>query len=139
MPTTGYHLYLPVREIAMPEITDVSSMPSIIGTMSRPASVALEPVTICRYVGRKAIAPNIEMPVSRPPMVATLKFRLRNRASGMIGSAARRSTSTKATPDTIAPAIMPMICGDAQSYVEPAQVVVSTMQVLATAIRTMPA
>ena len=33
----------------------------------------------------------------------------------MIGSAARRSTNTNATPATIAPAISPMITGEFQS------------------------
>ena len=57
----------------------------------------------------------------------------------MIGSAARRSTSTKATAATTVPAISAMMTAESQSYVVPPQVVTSTRQVDAMASRPMPA
>ena len=48
----------------------------------------------------KMIAPNIARPMKKPSAVATLKTAERNRRSGMIGSAARRSCQTNATSST---------------------------------------
>ena len=53
MPTSGKILYLPVREIAMPEPMAPVMMPATSGIICRPATVALEPWTICRYCGQQ--------------------------------------------------------------------------------------
>ena len=44
----------------------------------------------------KTIAPNIARPITKPSALATRNTEERNRLSGMIGSAARRSCQMKA-------------------------------------------
>ena len=48
----------------------------------------------------KIIAPNIAMPIRKPNRLAIEKIELRNSRIGMIGSAARSSTSTNSTART---------------------------------------
>ena len=48
----------------------------------------------------KMIAPNIARPIKNPTLLATRKTDERNRLSGMIGSAARRSCQMKAATST---------------------------------------
>ena len=82
------------------ELWMVRMMPAVIGSISRPEFAADSPELICRNVGMKAIAENMPRPTAMPSAVATTKVRLRNSDIGMIGSTARRSTSTKATTET---------------------------------------
>src|SRR5664280_2997910 len=72
-------------------------------------------------------------------MVVRLKLRSRNRCGDMIGSAALRSTDTKAAAATMVPTIRAMMVAEPQPYVVPPHVVVRTRQVEATARRAMPA
>ena len=47
-PATGNHLYRPIRLIARPVTIEVTMMPAIIGSISRPLRVGEAPLTICR-------------------------------------------------------------------------------------------
>src|SRR5690625_7248126 len=82
----------------MPLTIDVVSSVPIIGTISKPAAVALTPAAICRYVGRYPSTPNIDTPVKSPAMVVRLKLRSLNRCRGMIGSLACDSFHTNSAP-----------------------------------------
>ena len=82
----------------------MSIRPAIIGSMSRPDAAAEVPVDICRKVGMNARAANMHMPRKNPIAVATMKMRFVNRESGMMGSLALDSISTKTSPARSAPA-----------------------------------
>ena len=83
---TGKILYRPVRVIARPDPIEVASSPTINGNVSRP-EVGDSPLTICRYWGRKMIAPNIATPTMNPARLVITKVWFANRRGGMIGSA----------------------------------------------------
>src|SRR3954452_16605590 len=99
-------LYRPDVRMTWAEPWMVTMMPAVIGSMSRPELAAESPELICRNVGMNAIAENMPRPTAMPSAVATTKVGLPNSESGMIGSMARRSTSTKATAETTNAAIM---------------------------------
>ena len=75
-------------------------MPSISGKMRRPDTVGLTPLTFCMNSGRKVSAPNMAKPMTKPMALAAVKTRTRKSFSGITGSAATRSTKTKATAST---------------------------------------
>src|SRR5690625_578435 len=122
----------------MPLTIDVVSSVPIIGTISKPAAVALTPAAICRYVGRYPSTPNIDTPVKSPAMVVRLKLRSLNRCRGMIGSLACDSFHTNSAPVTAAPANRPMIINEDHSYCDPPQVEAKTRHVVAMETSTMP-
>ena len=74
----------------------------------------------------KMIAPNIARPIRKPSDEATRNTLERNSFSGMIGSAARRSTSTKAIRSTTETSASPRIVPEPQRYSLPPQVVTRT-------------
>jgi hypothetical protein len=84
------------------------------------------------------MAPNSAAPITKLTAAATLKVRMRNSRNGMAGSAARRSTTTKAAPSTTVAAPRPRITGEPQAYCVPPQVVSSTRQVMAEASSAVP-
>ena len=95
VPRIGNIRYRPVRVISMPERIEVPMSPTIMGSISKPDAAAEVPDDICRNVGTNPIAANIPRPMVRPIAVALTKIGLRNSDSGMIGSFAFASTSTK--------------------------------------------
>ena len=74
------------------------------GSMRSPEVAADVPEDICRNVGTNPIAANIPSPSMSPMAVALTNTGLRKSPSGMMGSAARRSTTTNRTAATIRPA-----------------------------------
>ena len=74
--------------------------PITIGSICSPDSVAVEPRTYCRYVGRNVIAPSIANPTMNASTTHTENTDDRNRRSGRIGSTARPSTTTKIASDS---------------------------------------
>jgi hypothetical protein len=86
VPSRGKTLYRPVFEIVMPELMAPTMMPRTSGIICRPATVALEPWTICRYWGSSSRPPNMPAPTTTLPRVATVKLRLRNSRSGSSAS-----------------------------------------------------
>ena len=72
-------------------------MPSIIGTSTRPASVGVAPVVVCRNSGTKTLMANSAAVARNSAALAMATVRVRSRSSGTIGSAARRSRTTSAT------------------------------------------
>src|SRR3954467_2869758 len=70
----------------------------------------------------KAIAENMPSPTAIPSVVATTNVGLRNSESGTIGSAARRSTSTKATTETTKAAMNSSVRGAPQPSLPPKSV-----------------
>ena len=78
----------------------MTSSPPIMGVMRSPETVGLWPFTTCRYRGRKVTAPNKASPMMNPTALVTTNVRLRNSASGRIGSAARDSTNGNSTSIT---------------------------------------
>ena len=81
-PTSGKVLYFPVFEIVVPEMMPPLMMPSTNGVICSPATVALEPCTICRYWGSRSSPPNMPAPMTIEPTPLTVKVRLRNSRSG---------------------------------------------------------
>ena len=72
-------------------------MPSVSGSSSRPASVGVAPLTICRYSGSEARPPNMAMPMSTDAPEATATVRLLEQVSGSRASSfMARSTSRNA-------------------------------------------
>src|SRR5919204_5548940 len=124
--------------MSCPERGEAPSRPNISGSSSRPELVALAPVTSCRYRGKKLITPNMANPMMKLTALDTSKVELRNRVSGMMGSAARRSTSAKAVSRTGAASPRPTIVEDPQAYSAPPQVVRSTTQATPAASRAAP-
>src|SRR5699024_1573398 len=129
----------PVRVTYNPATTEVSSIVPIIGTIKRPATVALTPAAICKYVGMYPRTPNIDTPTSKPAVVVNTKLRSRNSAGGMMGSAAPVSTQANSTAATTPATINPIIWTEPQSYSDPPQVAANTKELVAIAISAMPA
>ncbi len=76
-------------------------MPTIIGSISRPAAVGDSPFTICRYCGIIVIPPNMPRPITTPRTITMLNTPLRNSRSGISASSfIRNSTNTKASTPT---------------------------------------
>ena len=121
-----------------PEPIEVSSSPSISGSVCRPASVGDEPSTSCRYSERYVIEPNRAKPTIRPIPLATEKVRLRNRLGGSTASLARRSTARNTTRSTIAAANRPITSAEPHGYVVPPQVQASTTEASAPASAAAP-
>src|SRR4051812_45210879 len=113
-PAIGNALYRPDLLIAMPDQMEVPIRPAIIGSISSPETAAEVPADICRNVGMNASAANMPMPRVKPMAVLLMKIGLRNRLSGMIGSSARRSASTKAQAASSRPAPKSQVTGEAQ-------------------------
>ena len=65
------------------------------------------PLTICRYCGKKMMAPNMATPTTKPARLVMTKVWLANSRGGMIGSAARRSCQTASASMTSATAVNP--------------------------------
>ena len=86
MPTSGKILYLPVLLIAMPEPMAPVMMPATSGIICRPATVGLEPWTICRYCGSSRMPPNMPAPRTMLPTLPTAKLRFRNSRRGSSAS-----------------------------------------------------
>ena len=81
----------PTRRSTRAPRADATIIASIIGVSARPASVADLPCTTWTKSGRNEITPNM-VRVLRPPMtVAARSAEMRNRSSGIIGSAVRCS------------------------------------------------
>ena len=78
------------------------------------------------------------MLVSKAATVVKLKLRSRKSASGITGSETRVSTRTKMPANTTAPTMRPMIVGEFQSKVDPPQVAMRTIAVVATPSVAMP-
>src|SRR5215218_8497142 len=135
---SGIHLYRPVLAAIWPVPIALNIRPTIIGSNMNPETVAFTPVTICRYVGRYASAPNMATPMTRPAVVASTKLRLLNSLSGMIGSAALCSAITNAAADTTAMTIRARMVGEFKSYSVPPQEVTRMTEVRATAMVRMP-
>lgn len=125
--------------IALPTNSDTTMAAPIIGSISRPELVAVEPCTICWNSGRKLIAPNMAKPSRKPMIEISVKLRLANSCSGMIGSTTFRSTATNSASVTAAIATRVRICQEPQAYSLPPQVVMSTRAVMPTDSRPAPA
>ena len=94
---------------------EVVSRPTISGSSLSPDTVGLAPLTICMYWGRYAIDPNIANPTTKPTPLEAENTRLRNRCSGMTGSAARLSAQMNPAPSTTARAPKMKIGADPQA------------------------
>ena len=112
VPTTGNTLYRPHRLTRMPEPTEATNRPAIMGKSRTPDWMALTPFTSWRNRGRKVMAPNMAKPMTKPMALTALNTLLRKRASGRTGSTARRSAKRKATPDATPNTPRPMMKGE---------------------------
>lgn len=104
-----------MRVINLPDVITVSSKPAISGKVSSPDSVGVFPCTICRYWGKKMIAPNIAAPTSSEAMPVITNVWLWNRCGGMIGSLERRSCQIAAASISSATATRPYVHDEFQS------------------------
>ena len=80
-------------------------MPSMAGTSRRPASVGVAPVAIWRNSGTNTVTANSAAVPRKSATLTSATVRVRSRASGTIGSAARRSCTTSAAPSASVAAI----------------------------------
>ena len=62
----------------MPEPIAPVMMPATSGIICRPATVGLEPCTICRYCGSSRMPPNMPAPRTMLPTLLTAKLRFLN-------------------------------------------------------------
>jgi hypothetical protein len=90
------------------------SRPAISASICSPELGGLAPSTTWRNSGRYVTEPNRANPTTKPMALVMENTELRNSQGGRTGSAARRSTSTKATSRTTVRTPRPMICGDPQ-------------------------
>src|SRR5438552_18624738 len=94
---------------------------SIRGVRTAPLLVALWPITACMKSGMNNVVPNMATAVSAAIAAAIETIELRNRLSGIIGSAARRSVQRNAAVMTAATASIPTMVGDPHGYRLPPQ------------------
>ena len=88
VPIIGKRLYLPVRLASCPESIDVSRVPPMRGTIRKPDSVGLKPLTIWRYTGRYVTEPSNAKPTISPTTEVTQTSRVRKSRNGRTGSLA---------------------------------------------------
>jgi hypothetical protein len=104
-----------VRAITRPATVVETVIPSIAGTSSRPACVGVAPVVVCRNSGTKTVTANSAAVARNSAALVTRTVRVRSSASGTIGSAARRSLSTRLIPSSTAAAPSPSVSGEPQA------------------------
>jgi hypothetical protein len=121
-----------------PDPIEAISTPAITGTSCRPDSVGDAPRTTCWNSGRYVRAPNSAKPTTSPIALVTANTRLRNRLGGSTGSAARRSTSTKAIRLATARTPSQKMNAEPQVYEVPPSVVSSTTELRETPSSTVP-
>ncbi len=114
-PTTMYGLTTPFLETMRPETVEEISTPSIIGVVSRPASVGEWPRPIWKYWPRKTAPPNMAMPTARLARMARAGSRRLTTCSGTTGCATLASTATAAPRRTTLPPAMTPVCQEIQS------------------------
>src|SRR6185437_14961403 len=139
VPSTGKILYRPLRLMSCPETIDVTSMPTIIGSISSPDAVGLTPFTTWRNTGKYVTEPNNAKPTISPMTDVTVNVLSRKSRSGSTGSAARRSTSTNTINPVTAAAINPSTSDELQAYDEPPTSDTSVSAVRKTASKPAPA
>lgn len=100
---------------------DDTSRPPISGRLMSPAAVGDLPSEIWKYWDRNTVPANIAIPTKKLARVVSDTVRLRKIPSGMIGSAALRSTRTAATRSTSPTVTSAAVCQDAQSKLLPAR------------------
>jgi hypothetical protein len=88
------------------------SSPSTNGSILMPELVADTPSTYCKNVGRNVNAPSIANPTMKASVRQTENTERLNRRIGKIGSAARRSTTTKMSNATAPSTNSPRICAE---------------------------
>ncbi len=103
-----------------PTIVLETRRPTTIGIVSRPDSVGDLPRAICMYWLRNTEVPNSATPTAMLAITASTSERFSNSRSGIIGSAARRSTSTAGISSPNAPITSAAVCHDAHSIWWPA-------------------
>lgn len=108
--------------MSCPIRVDATNVPTIIGMVSRPDSVAVLPRATCMYWLRKTAVPNIATPTATLARTARTNVRFLNRCSGMMGSTALFSTRTAATRASSDPITMTALCHETHSKLLPANV-----------------
>ena len=93
----------PTLSSSRPPTIERPTQLNISGVSSDPASVAVAPSAPCAKSGTNEMAPNIATPARNPATTETSTTRLRNRASGTMGSGAPRSTRMKSAHRSAAP------------------------------------
>lgn len=88
----------------------------IIGIVSTPDMVGDSSRASWKYWAKNTVPENIATPTKSEAAEDSVMVRLRKRRSGMIGSAARDSTSTKISPSAIDPATIAYVCHESHSY-----------------------
>ncbi len=124
--------------MSCPEIIEVTSEPPISGNIWRPDVVGLAPCTTCRKSGRYVTEPNRAKPTIKPTAEVTQKARLRKSLKGSTGSSALPSAKRKATKETTAITISPMMKEDDQGYSVPPRSVTRMIEERAIARRAAP-
>ncbi len=122
VPATICALSLPVRLTIWPDTVDDTSVPSIIGIISNPASVGLYPRLTWKYWPRNTAPPNMAIPTARLARIASAGAGCLITASGSTGSATRDSHHTATARITSAAPTMAAVCHDTQSKEESTKV-----------------
>ena len=128
-----------MRPTTVPAEIDATRRPATIGSVRSPDDVAETPLTYCRYVGRKVIAPSIAKPTTIAMTEDSENTGLVNSRSGSIGSVARRSAQMKTGTASTAAAISPMMNAESQGYSVPPRLVARVSPAATTEIAATPA
>lgn len=121
-PLTSHPFQRPVRVMNCPETVEERNRPPIIGIVMTPDMVGDLSRASWKYWLKKTVPVNIATPTKSEARDASVMVRLRNSRSGMIGSLAFASTSTKTAPRMTEPPTITYVCHETQSYLSPAKV-----------------
>ncbi len=138
-PLTSHAFQRPVRVMNCPETVEAMNRPPIIGMVMTPDMVGDLSRASWKYWLKKTVPVNIATPTKSEARDASVMVRLRNSRSGMIGSLAFASTSTKIAPRMIAPPTITYVCHETQSYLSPAKVTQISSSETAAATKVAPA
>src|SRR5690349_9821299 len=137
-PETSQYFHRPVLVMTWPETVEEMNRPPIIGIVMTPDMVGDLSRASWKYWLKKTVPVNIATPTNSEASDARVMVRLRNSRSGMIGSLALDSTSTKTRPSTIEPPTIVYVCQDSQSYLSPAKVTQTSSSETAAAMKKAP-
>lgn len=129
----------PVRVMTCPETVEETNRPAIIGMVRTPDMVGDLSRAGWKYWLKKMVPANIATPTKSEASEASVIVRLRNSRSGMSGSLALASTSTKTTSSASVPPTIAYVCQDTQSYLSPAKVTQISSRQTAAVMRKAPA
>src|SRR3954464_6819456 len=137
-PLTSHAFQRPVRVMNCPETVEETNRPPIIGIVMTPDIVGDLSRASWKYWLKNTVPVNIATPTNIEASDARVMVRFLNRRSGMIGSLALASTSTKSAPRHRGRPTIAYVCQEIQSYLSPAKVTQTSSRETAAAMKVAP-